>query len=142
MNNFPIYQQEFGYRRQYHYTEAESYETQPIFFIDLGDETSGLFTRNNIFWVETDLRKVSRQTVVGYMSFSLVKSALDNLLFTTLKMSLPSDISSKYLSMPFAILEDYNKLVEKDQGEDSSFFEAFHLSSNREMLKLWIKIQK
>ena len=150
MNDFPIYQQEPTYRRQYHYTESESNETEPIFLIDLGDETSGLFMRDGIFWVETDMRMVSKQMAVGYISYPLVKSALDNLLFTTLKWYLPSDVSSKYLTSPLMILQDYNRLVEDDGDDDDdgddgpkkiSFFDAFNLSSNRELLKLWIKMQ-
>lgn len=130
---------------------------EPIFFIDLEDDTSGLFVRNDIFWVETDLKKVTRNKSAGEMSAKVVKMALDELFFSTLKVTILSsfsfsfsssnnknkiDIPSQILSSPQNILADYNALVDVDHASDtSSLFDVFNIGSNREMLKLWIKMQ-
>ena len=140
-NYFKVYQQNDTYRRQFYYTENEAYETEPIFFIDLDDDTSGLFSRAGIYWVETDITRVSKEKFVGNISSSLVKDALDTLLFTTLKWSLSPDVSSRYLTTPMKILESYNKLVDDDDRDDTSFFDMFNLNSYREMMKLWIRFQ-
>jgi len=154
---FKVFEQDPEYRRQFCYTEDESLNREPIFFIDLEDDTSGLFVRDDIFWVETDLKKVTRNKSAGEMSAQVVKMALDELLFSTLKVTILSsfssfnnknknknkiDIPSQILSSPQNILADYNALVDVDHASDTSFlFDVFHLSSNREMLKLWIKMQ-
>jgi len=81
-SHFKIYLQDPNYRRQYFYTERETFDYGSIFFVDVRSilgENKGLFYRDDIYWIETNLENISLQACVGEMSCSSVSIILNKI---------------------------------------------------------------